>query len=99
MKLVGAAFGDGGHERAGVAPFIGPVGVGLNGELVERVWRGEDGRGVEVGIVIISAVELVVIGVAAGAVNREGGVLALIGGEAAAGARDELLELERIPAV
>ena len=99
MELVGAGARDGGHEGSGVAAAVGSVAGGLNAELFEGVGVWKDGRAVEVGVVVISAVELIVIRVGARSVDGDRCILRLVFRGYASRPGDEVLQLEWIASV
>jgi len=100
VELVGAGLGDGVDDGAGVAAELGGEVVGLDAELFEGVGVGDEGGGVELGVVVVAAVEEVVVGGAAGAVDGDAFVLAeAVVTRAGDGSGDEADELERVAAV
>jgi hypothetical protein len=76
MEFVGTGLGDGVDDGAGVAAVFGGEVIGLDAELFEGIGVGEDGGGVELGVVVVAAVEQVVVGGAARAVDGDSAILA-----------------------
>ena len=79
MKVIRARFCDHVYDGSRAAPKLGAIAVGLNTELLKRIWIREGIVDVGPGILIAGAVEKIIDALAAGAVRADGLRAGIIG--------------------
>src|SRR5262249_36884849 len=100
MEFVGPALRHRVDGRAPIAPELGAVGVGLNGELLNRIRVREWKRRVEVRILIFATVERIHVGSTDPAVDGIArGARSLVEGTGGNGAGNQHLKLQNVAAV